>query len=207
MALAVIGAGFGRTGTLSLRDALERLGLGPCYHMYEVVQNPGHVEFWQRAADGEAVDWEELLGSYRSAVDWPACSFWAELAARYPEAKVILTVRDPARWFESAWSTIFPRITRPVAADDEVGRRRGRMQRQLIVEQTFGGDIESAEHAQGVYLRHIETSSGGRRRSGCWSTRSGTAGQPLCRFLGLPVPDEPFPHVNATEAFRARFRE
>ncbi len=116
MALAVIGAGFGRTGTLSLRDALERLGLGPCYHMYEVMQNPGHADFWQRAADGEAVEWEELLAGYRSAVDWPVCSFWAELAARYPEAKVILTVRDPGRWFESAWSTIF-------AADDTAGRR------------------------------------------------------------------------------------
>jgi Sulfotransferase domain len=207
MTLAVIGAGFGRTGTLSLRDALERLGLGPCYHMYEVVQNPGHVAFWQRAADGEAVDWEELLGCYRSAVDWPACSFWAELAARYPQAKVVLTVRDPARWFESAWSTIFPRITRPVAADDEVGRRRGRMQRQLIVEQTFGGDIENAEHAQGVYLRHIDDV---KRRAPperllVYEVRDGW--QPLCRFLGLPVPDEPFPHVNATEAFRARFRE
>jgi Sulfotransferase domain len=108
MALAVIGAGFGRTGTLSLREALERLGLGPCYHMYEVVQNPGHVDFWQRATKGEAVDWEELLGSYNSAVDWPVCSFWVELAARYHKAKVILTVRDPGRWFESAWSTIFP---------------------------------------------------------------------------------------------------
>ncbi len=206
MALAVIGAGFGRTGTLSLRDALERLGLGPCYHMYEVVQNPGHVEFWQRAADGEAVDWDELLGSYRSAVDWPVCSFWAELAARYPDAKVILTVRDPGRWFESAWSTIFPRILRPVAEDDEVALRRGRMQRQLIVEQTFGGDIESPGHAQGVFLRHIEAVKRGvtPERLLVYGVRDGW--KPLCDFLGLPVPDEPFPHVNATEEFRARFR-
>ena len=205
MALAVIGAGFGRTGTLSLRDALERLGLGPCYHMYEVVQNPAHVDFWQRAADGRAVDWEELLGSYCSAVDWPVCSFWAELAARYPEAKVILTVRDPARWFESAWSTIFPRITRPVAADDEIGRRRGRMQRQLIVEQTFGGDIEDPEHAQAVYLRHIEDVKQRvpPERLLVYEVRDGW--EPLCRFLGLAIPGEPFPHVNATGAFRARF--
>jgi Sulfotransferase domain len=175
--------------------------------MYEVVQNPGHVEFWQRAADGEAVDWEELLGSYRSAVDWPVCSFWAELAGRYPDAKVILTVRDPGRWFESAWSTIFPRILRPVAEDDEVGRRRGRMQRQLIVEQTFGGDIESPEHAQGVFLRHIEAVKRGvtPERLLVYGVRDGW--EPLCDFLGLPVPDEPFPHVNATEEFRARFRK
>jgi hypothetical protein len=207
MTLSVIGAGFGRTGTLSLRDALERLGLGPCYHMYEVVQNPEHADFWQRATDGEAVDWEEFLGSYRSAVDWPVCSFWAELAARYPDAKVILTVRDPDRWFESAWSTIFPRITGPLARDDEVGRRRSRMPRQLIVEQTFGGDIESPEHAKGVFLRHIEEVKRGLppERLLVYEVREGW--DPLCRFLGLPVPDEPFPHVNATDAFRERFRK
>jgi hypothetical protein len=207
MALAVIGAGFGRTGTLSLRDALERLGLGPCYHMYEVVENPEHVDLWQRAADGEAVDWDELLVSYRSAVDWPACSFWAELAARYPQAKVILTVRDPGRWFESAWSTIFPRIMRPVAEGDEVGRRRARMQRQLIVEQTFEGDIESPEHAQAVFLRHNEAVKRSAAPERLLVYEVGQGWEPLCRFLGLPVPDEPFPHVNAMAAFQARFRD
>jgi hypothetical protein len=207
MALAVIGAGFGRTGTLSLRHALERLGLGPCYHMYEVVQYPGHVDFWQRAADGEAVDWDELLGSYRSAVDWPVCSFWAELAAYYPDANVILTVRDPGRWFESAWSTIFPRITGAVAEDDEIGRRRMRMQRQLIVEQTFGGDIEGPEHAERVFLRHIEAVKQGLppERLLVYEIAEGWA--PLCRFLGRPVPDAPFPHVNATAEFRQRFHD
>ncbi len=207
MALAVIGAGFGRTGTLSLREALQRLGLGPCYHMVEVVENPGHAEFWQRAVDGEAVDWEELLAPYRSAVDWPACSFWAELAAHYPKAKVILTVRDPERWFESAWSTIFPRIARPIAEDDEAGQRRTRMQRQLIVEQTFAGDIESRAHVQGVFRRHIETVKRQvpPERLLVYEVRDGWA--PLCRFLGLPMPAGPFPHVNATEEFRARFRD
>jgi Sulfotransferase domain len=207
MALAVIGAGFGRTGTLSLRHALERLGLGPCYHMYEVVQNPGHVDFWQRAADGEAVDRDELLGSHRSAVDWPVCSFWAELAAHYPQAKVILTVRDPGRWFESAWNTIFPRITGAVAEDDEIGRRRMRMQRQLIVERTFGGDIGNPEHAQAVFLRHIEAVKQGLppERLLVYEIAEGWA--PLCRFLGRPVPDAPFPHVNATAEFRQRFHD
>jgi Sulfotransferase domain len=207
MALAVIGAGFGRTGTLSLRDALERLGLGPCYHMYEVMQNPEHVGFWQRAVDGEAVEWDELLASYGSAVDWPVCSFWAELAAHYPEAKVILTVRDPGRWFESAWSTIFARMARPVAEDDEVVRRRARMQRELIVERSFGGDIEDPEHVQGVYLRHIEQvkRNVAPERLLVYDVKDGWA--PLCRFLGLAVPDEPFPHVNTTEAFQSRFRD
>ena len=113
----------------------------------------------------------------------------AELAARYPDAKVILTVRDPGRWFESAWSTIFPRITRPVAENDDAGRRRTRMQRQLIVEKTFAGDIEDPEHAQAVFLRHIEAVKRGlpAERLLVYEVREGW--EPLCRFLRLPVPD------------------
>jgi hypothetical protein len=95
MALAVIGAGFGRTGTLSLKLALEQLGLGRCYHMLEVFQNPGHAARWHAAAAGGAVDWDALFSGYAATVDWPACAFWRALAARYPEAKVLLTVREP----------------------------------------------------------------------------------------------------------------
>ena len=157
-------------------------------------------------ADGQAVDWDELLAGYGSAVDWPVCSFWAALAAHYPDAKVILTVRDPERWFASAWSTIFPRIVRAVADDDDVGRQRARMQRQLIVEQTFGGDIESPEHVKDVFLRHLEAVQRGLppERLLVYEVKDGW--QPLCCFLGLPVPEAPFPHVNATDEFRARFQ-
>jgi hypothetical protein len=119
MALAVIGAGFGRTRTLSLRQALERLGSGPATTCARSSRTRRTLIFGRRAADGETVAWEELLGGYCSAVDWPVCSFWAELAAHYRQAKGVLTVRDPGRWVESAWSTIFPRIRRAVA--DEVG--------------------------------------------------------------------------------------
>jgi hypothetical protein len=113
MALAVIGAGFGRTGTLSLREALDRLGFGPCYHMIELIEHPEHVDFWERAAAGGEVDWDEVLRGYRAAVDWPACNFYAPLAARYADAKVILTVRDPERWHESDRQTISPGSSTP----------------------------------------------------------------------------------------------
>src|SRR5919199_3150253 len=109
MALEVIGAGFGRTGTMSLKVALEELGFGPCYHMTEVFANPKHVKFWEAAARGEPVDWEELFRGYRSSVDWPGAAFYEELMERYPDAKVILTVRDPDRWYESALNTIYGR--------------------------------------------------------------------------------------------------
>ena len=102
----VIGAGFGRTGTASLKDALEELGFGPCYHMFEVFANPGHADFWEAAWRGEPADWDGILGPYEATVDWPACSFYEELMERNPDAKVLLSVRDPERWYESTRNTI-----------------------------------------------------------------------------------------------------
>ena len=98
MTIEVIGAGFGRTGTLSLKIALEALGLDKCYHMMEVMRNESHAAQWRKAARGEAVDWDALYTGYRATVDWPSASFWRELRAVYPEAKVILTLRDSPRW-------------------------------------------------------------------------------------------------------------
>jgi hypothetical protein len=106
----VIGAGFGRTGTLSLKSALETLGYGPCYHMTELMRNLSHADFWERAAEragrAEVVDWESLLGGYGATVDWPGCVFYGELARAYPGAKVVLSVRDPDSWYESFRATI-----------------------------------------------------------------------------------------------------
>src|SRR4051812_39683738 len=108
MTLSVIGAGLGRTGTASLKLALEQLGLGPCYHMKEVFEHlDAHVPVWDRAADGRTVDWDTLFQGYRSAVDFPAAAFYQEVAGRYPRAKVILTERDPERWYASFKETIF----------------------------------------------------------------------------------------------------
>jgi hypothetical protein len=159
MTLSVIGAGLGRTGTLSLRTALERLGLGPCYHMREVLQRPEHVEIWDRAADGKQVDWEVLLGSYRSAVDWPVCAFYRELTKRYPQAKVILTKRDPERWHSSVMETIYPFMAKAVLEGDPALQAWGAMAHKLILEQTFGGRLADREHALAVYERHNDTAA------------------------------------------------
>ena len=105
--MKVIGAGFGRTGTMSLKVALEKLGFGPCYHMTEVFAHPEHTHFWLSAWRGEPADWEGVLGDYEATVDWPACTFYEELMERYPGAKVLLSVRDPDRWYESTRSTIY----------------------------------------------------------------------------------------------------
>ena len=97
MTIEVIGAGFGRTGTISLKVAPEELGFGPCYHMTEVFDHPKHAELWEAAVRGEPADWEEIFRGYRATVDWPGAAFYEELMERYPHAKVILTVRNPQR--------------------------------------------------------------------------------------------------------------
>src|SRR5690606_21852220 len=140
MSLSVIGAGFGRTGTLSLKLALEQLGFAPCHHMTEVFANPDQAATWLAAARGEAVDWDSLLEGYKASVDWPSCHFWRELAAHYPDAKVILSTRDPRRWYESISNTIFPAM-KAAASDEEPVRSVMAMASYLVAEKTFGGRL------------------------------------------------------------------
>ena len=113
MPLSVIGAGFGRTGTLSLKTALDMTAVGPCYHMKTVIAHPEHRPLWLAAAAGEAIDWDGLFSGFGSAVDWPASYFWRLLTDRYPAAKVILKVRDPDHWYVRVYNTMYQSIIRP----------------------------------------------------------------------------------------------
>ena len=210
MTLKVIGAGFGRTGTLSLKSALDELGLGPCYHMVETHAHPEHDAMWLALANGEASDWRPMLNGYASTVDWPTTYFWRDLAAANPNAKIILTLRDPDAWYRSAAATIFARMLEfealrsdPAAVVDEARRRHMEMV-NTIVEKTFGGSLDKA-HAIQVFNAHNE----GVRRS-VPSERllvyePGEGWEPLCDFLGLPVPATPYPKVNTTGDFVSRF--
>ncbi len=105
--LKIIGAGFGRTGTLSLKVALEELGFGPCYHMLEMFQHPEHIALWEAASKGHPVDWHQVFEEYQATVDWPGCAFYEQFMEAYPDAKVLLTVRDPDKWYESSQATIY----------------------------------------------------------------------------------------------------
>jgi len=211
MTLKVIGAGFGRTGTLSLKSALDELGLGPCYHMVETHAHPEHDAMWLALAKGEAADWRPILKGYASTVDWPTTYFWRDLAAANPDAKIILTLRDPDAWYRSAAATIFARMLEfealrsdPAAVVDEARRRHMEMV-NTIVEKTFGGSLDKA-HAIQVFNAH---NNEGVRRS-VPSERllvyePGEGWEPLCDFLGLPVPATPYPKVNTTGDFVSRF--
>ena len=210
MPLEVIGAGLGRTGTLSLKTALEQLGFVSCYHMTEVFVHPEHVPLWEAAGRGEPVDWEALFRDYRATVDWPGCNFYLDFMRRYPDAKVILTVRDPERWYDSARQTIYalrtafprwgkvlvPRLRRFLAMTD-----------QLIWDGVFQGRFEDKAYALMVFNRHIEEVRHAvpPERLLVFEVREGWG--PLCNFLGVPIPEgKPFPHVNDAEEFRTRVR-
>ena len=146
MTIEVIGAGFGRTGTLSLKFALETLGFDKCYHMMEVMLNEGHVAQWRQAAQGEKVDWHDLYRGYRATVDWPSASFWRELRFVYPDAKVILTLRDSERWYTSVMNTIWKLSSTALEQGESRGDQemieRALMGREVIWNGVFGGRME-----------------------------------------------------------------
>ena len=192
MPLDVIGAGLGRTGTLSLKLALEQLGFGPCYHMMEVRAVPERLEHWNRVAAGEPVDWEEVFRGFRATVDWPACNYWRELMARYPSAKVILSQRDADGWFRSTQATIFSDQVQSQAPPSVV----------KILTDLVGTDLKDRERCIAAYERHNAAVRAGVPPEKLLVFDAKHGWEPLCAFLGVRVPDAPFPSVNTTEQFR-----
>jgi len=204
MALRVIGAGVGRTGTLSLKEALERLLDEPCYHMMEVFGHPEHIPVWHAAARDQPVDWHRLLAGYAASVDWPGASFWPELVHVFPDALVVLSVRDPAAWWESADQTIFPAVRHGLPGGGPPFAEAWHAMVADTVASRFApdvGDRDAAIRAFEAHNRRVrESVPAGRLLE--WSVADGW--EPLCRALGLPVPDEPFPRRNTRQEFLAR---
>jgi hypothetical protein len=196
MSLEVIGAGFGRTGTMSLKVALEELGYGPCYHMVELFEHPEHVERWEGAVRDEPVDWEEMFAGYRATVDWPGAAFYKELTHRYPEAGLILTVRDPDRWYESAMNTIF-------SLRGAETPRAPRMAMELASKRGFDADVEDRGRMIEAFNRWNEGVKEfvPAERLLVYEVKEGW--EPLCDFLGVRAPKgKPFPHLNDCDSFR-----
>lgn len=195
MSLSVIGAGFGRTGTMSIKKALEQLGLGPCHHMEEVFKNPRQLPFWQKAAAGEGVNWHEVFEGYNCSVDWPSGHYWQELAEFYPEARVLLSVRPPARWWDSFSGTIKVLLERRDEIPDEYPRALLAMADKLITEQTFGGSLDRAS-AVAAFQNRIDEVKRVIPKERLLIFEVAQGWQPLCEFLGVPVPAGDFPRCN-----------
>jgi hypothetical protein len=205
--MKVIGAGFGRTGTTSLQAALETLGFGPCYHMNRVFERPADIPLWLAAAEGRPVDWDRILGTFGSGVDFPVQHFHRELLAHYPDARVILTVRDPEAWWRSTRETIYAISqdvpTRWVGPHLPVMGGVFRLTR-IYWNGVFGGRFLDKAHAIGVYHRYCAEvqATVPPERLLVYDLKQGW--EPLCSFLGVPVPETPLPHLNDTAEFRRR---
>ena len=213
MSIQVIGAGFGRTGTKSLQLALEQLGFGKCYHMEMLLRNPGGIQYWNEADKTGNTDWNSLFkDEYHSIVDFPGSIYYQQLANYYPEAKVVLTVRDPEKWYESVRKTIF-------AFDPGIGLKLKMLlmlpfsstarnlfkvilhNDSVIWKKLFNGKFKDKAYAIQRYQEHIEEVKRNipANRLLVYEVKEGW--EPLCQFLNKPVPDTPFPNTNKGEDF------
>jgi hypothetical protein len=205
MTLTVLGAGFGRTGTLSLKAALETLGFAPCYHMVEVARQREHARVWARAARGESVDWHAFFSGYAAAVDWPATAFWRELTLAFPTARIVLTVRDAAAWYASFRATIIERTAGLSPPAESPLRAIYDLTHELILRGVFGGGAADEQHAREIYEAHnrsvIEAVPTDRLL--VYDVAAGWA--PLCAFLERSIPSKPFPHLNTRRNFLRQY--
>jgi hypothetical protein len=182
---------------MSLKVAIEKLGLGPCFHMAELFADPARVPLWLAAADGRP-DWEAAFEGFPATTDYPACSFWRELAAAYPQAKVILTVRDADKWFESTQETIFsPRMSGRIAQSPL------KPFFEKTIWKNFGEGIHDRAFMTGEFKRHNAEVEQGLPNSRLLVFEVSQGWEPLCKFLGVPVPGSPFPRVNSREEMQA----
>ena len=207
MTIKIVGAGFGRTGTKSLKHALEMLGFGPCYHMIELHQNPERLSFWLEAAETGKTNWDGLFEGYNSCVDWPASHYWRELADYYPDAKVLLSVRSAESWVKSIQSTIFKSLRTFPDMPPGMERDRRVMNYEIIAKRTFDERLDDDDHLVSAFNDHIaevQRSIAPERLL----TYDGSQGwEPLCKFFGVPTPEEPYPFTNTTADFQERARE
>ncbi|MCA8927804.1 MAG: sulfotransferase family protein [Alphaproteobacteria bacterium] len=202
----IIGAGMGRTSTMSLKQALEMLGFRPCHHMMEMRNVPETAEGWLRAAQGEAVDFAALLKGYRASCDWPSSAFWRELMQTFPDAKVILTERPEEKWWQSISRTIFQSLRLPPDPDATPTRPVQRaMAKAVIIDKVFGGEVDDREHVLSVYRAHNAAVKAEVPVDKLLVFDGADGWAPLCAFLGVPVPDEAYPNTNSTADFQARW--
>lgn len=207
--MQVIGSGFGRTGTMSMKHALEELGMGPCYHMEEVMRTPGHVAMWHDIGRGRPADWQRLFSGYGSAVDFPASVVYQELMEAFPDAKVVHTVRDPERWYESTLETIYQGRTLVPRWMQRLVPFTGRfadMVDLMVWDRVFEGRFEDRAYALARFDEWTDEviATVPPERLLVFDVRDGC--EPLCAFLGVLQPAGEFPRVNDRESILRRFR-
>jgi hypothetical protein len=194
MTLKVIGAGFGRTGTDSMREALTILGFGPCHHMFEVNAHEEQKRMWRALVKGTPPVWDQLFAGYASCMDWPSVYYWRELIAFYPEAKVVLTYRSAESWWKSFEQT----IVRGIAASFEPES----LGIALIRDKVFGGRPGDRDHALEIYEENVKAVKATVPPERLLVHNLGDGWEPLCAHLGVPVPAQPYPSRNNASDFQ-----
>jgi hypothetical protein len=198
--MKVIGAGFGRTGTLSLKIALEVLGFGKCYHMKSVIKRPRHIRAWLNAGRGKPIDWDFLFKHFNATVDFPASLFYDELKNKYPDAKVILTIRDPDTWYKSTERTIYkvPSIVPPWFKRIIPPMEQFIIMNELLIwHGLFKNKFSDRKFAIRIFNEHIKNVRRHIPKEDLLIFNVKDGWRPLCDFLGVPIPKNiPFPHVN-----------
>ena len=205
MALKVIGSGFGRTGTMSMKEALGVLGLGPCHHMLEVMENPAQLPYWKAIAAGEKVDWSDVFEGYKSQVDWPGAHVWNETSIAFPDARVIHTERPEDAWWESFNNTIGKFFA--VASDLELPPHVTDVFETMkgwFLKETFS-DYTDRDSAIAAYRRNNERVRDTIPAERLLVFNVADGWEPLCRFLELPVPESEFPHRHPKKEFWEHF--
>ena len=202
MPLRVVGAGLGRTGTHSLKLAFEQLFGAPCYHMLEVLGRPDQAAVWDAAAHGHLPDWPSFLDGYAATVDWPAAAFWPELMEAAPDALVVLSVRDANAWWTSVSETIFSVLARGAPPDDP-GAVAELAMINAVLSARFTPDYLERPAAIAAYESHNARVRAMVPADRLVEWHPGDGWEPLCRSLSVPVPPDPFPHVNTTSEFRS----
>lgn len=195
--LRVVGAGVGRTGTHSLKLALEQLLGGPCHHMVEILGDASQIPAWIDAIDGRPVDWTAMLANYRSIVDWPGGAFWRELAGVFPDALIVLSVRDPESWYRSASDTIFlsfAHMPPPLAPWMQAVHK--------LLEERFCTEFDNPTAMMDAFVRHNDAVRREAPASRLLEWQPADGWEPICERLGVAVPSEPFPVTNTTDEFR-----
>ena len=197
MSLSVIGTGFGRTGTDSMREALTILGFGPTHHMMEVNSNPEQKALWRAFVAGGKADWEKLFAGYHSCVDWPSAYYWRELVTIYPKARVILTYRSAESWWASFEKTIVAFLLKSTEQES--------LGLALVAAQVFGGKYQDKAHAIAIYEANVAAVKAEVPASRLLVHNFGDGWGPLCTHLGVAVPDQPYPSRNSAEEFSTVF--
>jgi hypothetical protein len=202
--LRIVGAGLGRTGTHSLKLAVEQLLSGPCYHMYELRQRPGDLPRWEDALAGKPVDWGSLLEGFAATVDWPGAAFWKEILQANPEALVLLSSRASSEvWWRSMERTIVPTLESAPTPEDDANLKRQRAATMGIMRTRLTPDWPEREAVVAAYERHNEEVRRTVPGAHLIDWQPGDGWEPICDALGVPVPETPFPHENTTADFRA----